>query len=169
MFDTRVYCKDMDDADFAFEQPFEISREAFQKRILESTTQEDSRRRLEQWDPILSGLLKKWVSVGGNQKEPAFRRKYNVMASEIAMVELSDLMTQTRFINVVRIGVSYEYQRLGVASAVIDYILWLTHQPMKHSYKQVVIESVVSKGLHMLLQQRSDCSPNHNNYIFVIA
>lgn len=144
-----------------------LSREEVEARVL--SVDPIDPQRLCTIDPEFGMMLKTWVRDGSCSRSPGYDRRHNVFATEIAMVELSDLKVMQRFVNVVKIGVTQEYQRLGIASAILDYLLYLLRQGSKLRWSQLVIESVISKGMRMLLEKRSDCYVKYtNSFVFLL-
>lgn len=162
MFDSRMY---LSNQHWNPNAPFVMSRETVEALINKQNAIDEERYKAT--DPHLYNMIANWFANGlANKRSNSYKRKNNILASEIAMVELSDCAEYDdkkqmyNFVNVVKIGVSGPYQRLGLASALIDALKHLAHQ---HNYKKLQIECVVSQNLEGLLNKRNDTFRMHGN------
>lgn len=169
MFDSRMY---LSNQHWNPNAPFVMSRETIEALINKQNAIDEERYKAV--DPHLYNMIANWFASGLANKRSnglqnalySFKRKHNILASEIAMVELSDCAEYDdkkqmyNFVNVVKIGVSGPYQRLGLASALIDALKHLANQ---YNYKRLQIECVVSHNLQSLLNKRNDTFRIHGS------
>ncbi len=106
------------------------------------------------------------------KKTYLIERRYVVIASEIAMVMLSDLRgyidnESCKFLKIVQIGVDNKYQRLGICKKLLSFIIEKTKQ--SGHLKYIMIECVNNKHLYNYLLKSTEwklmpCA-NENFYI----
>ena len=156
-FDSRWYTKYPT-------KPFDISVAEMTSKVL--STSRDDVQRLTLINPDYSNKLQLWFQK--NNPKSKVRRQEHVLADPYLMVELSECWVEKsslksehqKFVKVVHIGVTHQYQRIGLSSALLDFLKWLTQT---HGYQSMMIEAVINPGFHEALMKRTDCKLVHGN------
>jgi len=83
----------------------------------------------------------------------------------VALRQANPNFNRVSAINLVKIGVNPELQKLGIAKALIDYI---KYKAREGGWKILIVESVINPDLYAHLSKRDDCTEQHysRNFVF---
>ena len=157
-FDARLYL----DPD----APFKVSVKQVRQMIAALVPTDP--QRLQQIDPDFTGEVDAIMSISAKEmfsQSPWFpvgcsRFQHARLASQLIMADLSESWVATsdyvaeKYLTVHSIGVTWCYQRMGICTAVIDYLL---HASKRQGYHRMMIEAVITPEMDRLLSRRKDC------------